>query len=462
MTLSRRDLLARSGAAGVAVALAGALDVLFTANPAAGSGGPTVGYGPLVPDPKGLLDLPRGFRYQVLSREGEPLRSGPGVVPSRCDGMGFFPDRHGRGRLVRNHECRPDAPHRVVGPASHTYDPGAAGGTTTLVVDPAHRLLAEEVSLAGSAVNCAGGRTPWGTWLSCEETEDRAGTQGYTKDHGFIFEVDPYDNRRNADPTPLTAMGRFQHEAVAVDPRTGVVYETEDAFQRPFGLFYRFLPNRPLGGYGSLRAGGTLEAMRVPDVADLSLVREPGTTFTGIEWVRVPDPLAATEPTRLQDYGPRGITHAQKLEGAWWGDGAVYFVSSYARVAEGSGAEHDGQVWRYDPVADTLRLEVIFTRDKTTPKDQLFQTPDNVCMTPYGGLMICQDGDGENYLMGTTASGRPYLFARNRQNIGTPDAPEFGEFAGVAFSADGRTLYVNCYQPGTTFAITGPWRRQAR
>lgn len=455
MDVTRRGLLQRSGAVGLGVVVSGAVDALFAANPAAGSKGPAKGYGPLVPDPNGMLDLPRGFRYKVLSREGQPLVSGGGVVPSRCDGMAAFRGPHGSTYLVRNHECRVGVRNPVAGPASHTYDPQGPGGTTTLKVDRHGHVLEEYVSLAGSFVNCAGGPTPWGTWLTCEEVEESPGDS--TIPHGWIFEVDPYDNSRNADPTPLTAMGRFQHEAVAVDPRTGVVYETEDAFAYPFGLFYRFHPNKPLGGYGSLRAGGVLEAMRVPDVPDLSVVQEPGTKFTNIEWVKVPDPLAVETPTRFQDYGPRGITHAQKLEGAYWGKGSVYFVSSYARDAEGSGANHDGQVWRYDPVHNVLELVIVFGYD---PAEQVAEGPDNITLSPYGGLMVCEDLGRENYVIGTTASGETFPLARNRLNVGTPEEPAYGEFAGVTFSPDGKTLYFNVYDPGTTFAIRGPWARQ--
>ncbi|MCG7527858.1 PhoX family protein [Streptomyces sp. OfavH-34-F] len=449
---SRRSVLATSGAAAVSIAFTGAFTELFAGSSAAIGHG---GYGPLVPDPDGLLDLPKGFRYRVLSREGDPLRSGEGRVPSHCDGMAAFTGRGGRVRLVRNHENRVNAAIPVPTVPGLTYDPMGKGGCTALELDGGNRVLSERVAIAGTAVNCAGGRTPWNTWLTCEETEDRAGTNGYTKDHGYIFEVDGADPRRTG-AVPLTAMGRFQHEAVAIDPRDGTVYETEDAFEKPFGLFYRFLPRKPLGGTGSLRAGGRLEAMRVPGVPDLSAVQETGTVFEGIEWVPVPDPQAAETPIRFQDFGRGGITHAQKLEGCYWGGSCVYFVSSFAHRDEGSAADHYGQVWRYDPARRRLTLVVVFGPD--TDLQLPGESPDNITLAPDGGLMVCEDGGGAQHVFGLTRRGEVYAMARGRQNIGTEEDPEWGEFAGVTFAPDHRTMYVNVYTPGTTFAVTGPWR----
>ncbi|MBJ7903914.1 DUF839 domain-containing protein [Streptomyces sp. DSM 110735] len=453
MSASRRQVLASASAVGAGIVFTGALSELFAGTAAARSLGRT-GYGPLVPDPEGLLDLPKGFRYRVLSREGAPLRSGEGPVPSNHDGMAAFSGRGGRTHLVRNHENRPTAKIRVPAVEGLTYDPEGHGGCTALELDSQGRVLSERVAIAGTAVNCAGGRTPWGTWLTCEETEDRAGDNGHTKDHGFIFEVHPTDPHRTG-AVPLTAMGRFQHEAIAIDPRSGVVYETEDAFLKPFGLFYRFLPRKPLGGVGSLRAGGRLQAMRVPGVPDLSTVQETGASFDGIEWVDVPDPLATATPTRLQDYGSGGITHAQKLEGCYWGGTCVYFVSSFAHSAEGSAADHYGQIWRYDPHRRRLTLVIVFGPD--TDVRLPGESPDNICLAPSGGLMVCEDGNGAQHVFGVTRGGEVYAMARGKQNIGTPEKPEWGEFAGVTFSPDGETMYVNCYTPGTTFAVTGPW-----
>ncbi|MFD4629283.1 PhoX family protein [Streptomyces sp. NPDC058284] len=453
MSATRRQVLARTGALGAGIAFTGALSELFAGTAAAHG---KAGYGPLVPDPKGLLDLPKGFRYRVLSREGDDLRSGEGKVPSNHDGMAAFPGKDGGVHLVRNHENRVTGKIAVPTVKGLTYDPMGKGGCTALSLDRRNNVRAERVAIAGTAVNCAGGPTPWGTWLTCEETEDKAGTNGYTKDHGFIFEVDPVDPHRTG-AVPLTAMGRFQHEAIAVDPRRGIVYETEDAFDKPFGLFYRFLPKKPLGGRGSLRAGGTLQAMRVPGVPDLSAVTETGAHFDGIEWVDVPDPLAARTAIRFQDFGKKGITHAQKLEGCYWGGSSVYFVSSFAHSAAGSAGDHYGQIWRYDPSRRRLTLVIVF--GPSTDIQLPGESPDNICLAPTGGLMVCEDGGGAQYVFGLTRQGEVYAMARGRQNIGTPEQPEWGEFAGVTFSPDHDTMYVNCYTPGTTFAVTGPWHK---
>lgn len=159
MSATRRQVLARSGALGVGIAFTGALSELFAGTAAAQSLGHT-GYGPLVPDPKGLLDLPKGFRYKVLSREGDPLRSGEGKVPSNHDGMTALPGRHGRVHLVRNHENRPTAAIAVPTVKGLTYDPAGKGGCTALTLDSRNNVLSERVAIAGTAVNCAGGPTP--------------------------------------------------------------------------------------------------------------------------------------------------------------------------------------------------------------------------------------------------------------------------------------------------------------
>lgn len=155
------------------------------------------------------------------------------------------------------------------------------------------------------------------------------------------------------------------------------------------------------------------------------------------------------------------VTRARKLEGMWWADGGAYIVSSFARD-ESPGRPHDGQVWFYDPKRRTLTLKVLLGVNADPSADGTFDGPDNITVSPYGGLVIAEDGDGVQHLFGATDSGRTYPIARNELNLGTEDDPEYSEFTGVTFSPDGRTLYANIQTPGVMLAITGPWKRQKR
>ncbi|MEO1077264.1 MAG: alkaline phosphatase PhoX, partial [Bacteroidota bacterium] len=232
---------------------------------------------PLVSDPNGLLDLPAGFRYTAFSRVGERMDDGF-LVPHRHDGMAAFPGPDGLTVLVRNHEVNADAPategafhgdpSRIAALSeAHVYDRGrqgqpALGGTSTLVYDTrSQQLVSSHLSLAGTIRNCAGGPTPWNTWITCEETTERAGAQ-WQHDHGYNFEVPASAQPGLVEAVPLRAMGRFNHEAVAVHPATSIVYQTED---RNDGLIYRFIPNTP----ERLHDGGRLQALVVRDAPSL-------------------------------------------------------------------------------------------------------------------------------------------------------------------------------------------------
>lgn len=455
MTISRRALL-RNSAIGAGVLAVGNVPGLLTA-PAAFAKDGVGGLGPLIPDPAGLVDLPARFSYEVISKVGDPL-SGGGVMADRFDGSGLFARRGRNLRIVTNHEIGTASGFPAVADPSLTYDPGAFGGTSTSTLDRDNHILDQRVSLAGTYNNCAGGITPWGTWLTCEETETLAGG-ALTRDHGYVFEVDPVNLANNVDPTPIEGLGRYAHEAVAIDPTSGHVYLTEDA-SGPHGLVYRFVPNRPLGGYGSLREGGVLTAMRcskagvpVPDLCDFTDVG----TELDVAWAEVPDPSALVQgSTRKQfTYGTTvgaggDVTRSRKFEGAWWGRGKVFIVCSYARVSDGSTTEHDGQVWSFDPHSSTLRLEVRFGVNpdyaSTRPDG-----PDNITVAPYGGLILAEDGEGTSCLQLVTRKGRVFPLARN--------ARDDGEWTGPCFSPDGRTLFANLQEPAVKVAITGNWSR---
>ncbi|MER5768398.1 alkaline phosphatase PhoX [Streptomyces sp. NPDC001985] len=479
MPFTRREFSRHSALTGAGIALTGAVGALATAPGALaaedsperggddeGEHGP--GYGPLLPDPDGLLALPEGFSYRVLTEAGVTRLDTGEFTPSHHDGTAAFPGPRGVNLLVVNHELRGTRPrwrHPVPLTEGFVYDPAAAGGCT-VVEAHRHGEVAQWVGVAGTSTNCAGGGTPWGTWLTCEETEELAGQNGMTRDHGYVFEVDPYDRRANRDPRPVKAFGRYAHEAVVIDPRRGHAYLTEDAGE-PHGLFYRWVP--PAGfehGRGRLRTladdAGVLQAPRCFDsggrfVDDLSRATRLGTVY-GVDWTDVPDRDARTTPVRLQ-FADGAVTRGRKLEGAWWGDGGAYIVSSYARGD--SPGPHSGQVWFYDPRRRTLTLKVLLGVSDDPTRGGGYDGPDNITVSPYGGLIIAEDGEGAQHLFGATDRGRTYPIARNERNLGTEDAPEYSEFTGVVFSADGRTLYANMQSPGIMFAITGPWKRHA-
>jgi secreted PhoX family phosphatase len=469
--LDRRSLLKRSAAAGLGIAFAGSIDAI--AGTAAHAGTRSAqGYGPLVADPAKILSLPEGFSYKILATVGSTDLEEGTKTPADMDGMAAFATASGT-TLVYNHEISGSEQPRVPPVGGLTYDPDAGGGTTNIDLDAQNGRVREYVSVAGTDNNCAGGVTPWGTWLTCEETERKAGpifskgvqTGNRQKDHGYVFEVSPVrDENRDQSPVPLKFLGRFAHEAVAVDPRTNVIYETEDA-SGPNGLYFRWVP--PTGFTGAKRAlvalaksdggdtAGLLQAMSCfrgsRHIKDLSEATQPGTQYK-VTWVDVPDRDARTTSVRRQ-FSDDQVTRARKLEGAWWADGGAYFVSSFARLSDGSRNEHDGQVWFYDPAKETVTLTTIFgvNPDPSVDADN-YDGPDNITVSPYGGVILAEDGSGVQHLVGVTEQGKSYTLARNDQNS--------SEFTGPVFSPDGRTLYA-CIQsgPGRVFAITGPWGR---
>jgi uncharacterized protein len=444
---SRRKFLVRSGAT---LTLAGSLSsVIFGARRAhAQVRGACTGYGPLVPDSAGLVDLPAGFQYRAFSRVGETL-SGGQPVPSSHDGMAAFSAFPFGTALVRNHEVEPedieeDGAIPVEGVPGRTYDAEAPGGTTTLLIGRDRRLLRHGISLAGTANNCGGGRTPWGTWLSCEESVDTFG-----KPHGYVFEVDPWFG---GDPRPIISMGRIEHEAVAF-ARNGTAYLSEDASE-PFGCVYRYQPTRALGGRGSLHAGGSLSALSAHGLTtDLSIVQEPGTVLD-LRWIPVPNANPGDAETSVREQVlAQGATPIMKAEGLWTGeDGAIWFVSSYAAGPDAKDAEdrsvaaHGGQIWRVDPRASQMELVVVFAPDSP------FDGPDNITVSPHGFALACTDGEDDQWLVGIDESGQTFPFAFNRFDD--------SEFAGATFSPDGQTLFVNIQsEEALTLAIWGPWHK---
>ncbi|QCU78607.1 DUF839 domain-containing protein [Citricoccus sp. SGAir0253] len=391
------------------------------------------GYGPLEPAPGGELLLPAGFSYVAFGHTGSVMSDGT-PTPGKHDGMAAFPGRDGMINLVRNHENSQGAAF-----GANSYDPSAAGGTTNLVFDPrAMALVSAYPSLTGTIRNCAGGPTPAGTWLSCEETFTGLDVE---RPHGYVFEV-PADATSPVDPVPLKAMGRFTHEAVAIDPSTGIVYETED---RGTSGFYRFLPEDPQ----DLAAGGRLQMMAVKDRPqyDTRYSQRPGTPLP-VEWVDIADPDPDSDDSLAvfkQGHALGGAVFA-RLEGAWYGDGSIYVNST-------SGGDAGlGQVWEYRP-RGTSGGQLVLVYESTDP--DVLQSPDNLCVSPNtGGLVLCEDGGGKDLLRGITPDGLIFDLAELASD-------NTSELAGATFSPDGRILFFNVQTPGITYAVTGPWERGA-
>ena len=402
------------------------------------------GYGPLLPDKDGLLDLPEGFSYRVLSTLGDPMDDG-GTVPDKADGMGSFARGDSEIVLVRNHELVPT--DEAGGPISKGFGTFrgefTSGGTTNIVLDAQSLAVKQQFrSLGGTIRNCAGGITPWDSWLTCEEAPVGPGVgygDGLARHHGWVFEV-PASATGIIDPVPLTAMGRFNHEAACVDPVSGIVYLTED---RDDGVLYRFLPETP----GDLAAGGRLQAMVINGVADSR--NWDGATVAvnaelSVSWIDLQNVEAPEDDLRFRA-AAEGATLIARGEGIHMGEDALYYCCT------SGGAQKLGQIFKLTPGRDRKPdlVELFF---ESQSKAQ-FDYGDNLVVAPNGHLIVCEDqytAIVDNHLRGITHSGRAYKLARLRMQT---------ELAGACFSPDGQWLFVNAYAPTRTLAITGPWDR---
>ncbi|HJR57061.1 MAG TPA: alkaline phosphatase PhoX [Rhizomicrobium sp.] len=424
------------------------------------------GYGPLRTDAGGLLDLPEGFSYSVVSRAGDVMDDGF-HAPGNFDGMGCFAAGPGKIALVRNHELtfseagwsRSAARETAALQSRLAAMPHfgraadgrvAPGGTSTLIVDMATgRRESEFLSITGTSVNCAGGATPWGSWLTCEEAVNVAPES--TQSHGWVFEV-PSAQKGLVTPQPIKGMGRYRHEAAAVDPKTGIVYLTED---RDNSLFYRYLPDAP----GELVKGGRLQALAFANTDIETDSRNwygkdfaPGSS-RAVRWIDMREVESPNDDLRVRGHA-RGAVQFARGEGlhlAVKPDGSCEF---YFTCTSG-GPARLGQIMRYVPSPNEGRKEEadqparlqLFV-ESTDPR--VFEYGDNLTVTPQGHLVVCEDKTGTkvNYLRGIAPSGKIYALARLTMDT---------ELAGACFSPDGQVLFVNAYHPGITLAIRGPW-----
>lgn len=421
------------------------------------------GFGPLLPDPEKILDLPKGFSYRIISRPGQKMTDGF-FVPELPDGMATFPGPNDLTIIVRNHEINFKALDRQGAfgkdnqlleklPKEMIYDLGAngypcLGGTTTLVYDTKKQQLEREfLSLAGTLRNCAGGPTPWNSWITCEETTAKIGDY-CSRDHGYTFEVPATAEPALSKPVPLKAMGRFNHEAVAAHPATSIVYQTEDAYD---GLIYRFIPDQP----GRLAGGGKLQALCVIDQPGLDTRNWDGRNVSpnetlAVRWCDLENIDAPEDDLRKRGFAD-GCACFARGEGMWFGNDAVYFACT------NGGKKKKGQIWKYTPSP----LEGLPEEESQPGMLELFIEPnngelvenaDNLTVAPWGDLIVCEDGAEENFIFGVTPAGGIYRFGKN--------AMSYSEFAGATFSPDGSTLFVNIQKEGLTLAISGPWQNR--
>lgn len=387
--LRRRDFIGTGLAAAGALTLGRGFWSQALAAPARPGPGP---YGALrAPDANGLM-LPPGFTSREVARTNRPV---PGTLyPWHVypDGGATFPLDDGGWVYVSNSES---LAANGAGASSIRF---RADGT----IVSAHRIL------SGTNVNCAGGPTPWGTWLSCEEY-----------DFGHVWECDPL-GRTAAAIRP--AMGAFNHEAACADPVGRRLYMTED---EPDGGFYRFTP------------------ARWPDLSDgLLEVATGGAGATRLGWARVPDPSGLSGATRSQVPAMRRFASG---EGIWCDTGVVYFTT-----------KGDNVVWAYD--TRTQGLDKVYDR-AATPNRGPLSGVDNVTVNPAGELYVCEDG-GDMEIVLITPDRVVAPFCRL-----TGEGAVSSEMAGVAFSPDGRRMYFSSQRGhgfGVTYEVTGPFSAARR
>jgi secreted PhoX family phosphatase len=435
--LDRRYFLRATGSAFGALLASGCL--IRTGSLAARD---LAGYGPLKTDPNGILDLPAGFSYHILSRLGDAMSDG-GTVPDKADGMGCFQLDQGELALVRNHELVPT--DSAGGPIAKGFGMRngefVPGGTTHIVLDAGTLAVKRQFrSLGGTIRNCSGGVTPWNSWLTCEESPTGPGQRfgdGLSRNHGWVFDV-PAAATGLETAEPLTGLGRFNHEAACVDPITGVVYQTED---RDNSVLYRFLPDEP----SNLRAGGRLQAMQIEGLRDTrnwaEISMAVGQTFQ-VNWIDLVD-VGAPEDDLRHRAAAAGASLIARGEGIHMGVDDLYVC------ATSGGAKRLGQIFRLIPGRGRSddRIELFFESESA----EQFNYGDNLAVAPNGHLVVCEDQYTDivdNHLQGITPDGLAYKLGRLRLQT---------ELAGACFSPNGKWMFVNAYSPTLTFAITGPW-----
>ncbi|MFG1717038.1 alkaline phosphatase PhoX [Micromonospora chalcea] len=373
---------------------AGALALPFTAwsaaygAPAQNAAGP---YGGLQAADANGIQLPAGFTSSIVARSRRTVPGTSYTWHDAPDGGAVFPN--GSGWIyVSNSE---------VGAS-------AGGGASRLVFNSSGAVVGASRILSGTNNNCAGGRTPWNTWLSCEEVS-----------LGRVFETYPLGGTAVARP----AMGRFKHEAAAADPVRRVVYLTEDETD---GKFYRFVPTT----WGDLSTG-TLQVLHA------------GTATSGtFTWATVPDPDGSPTPTRQQVSGAKTFNGG---EGCHYADDTVWFTT-----------KGDNRVWQVNLAAGTY--ELAYDDNLVSPGTAPLTGVDNITGSTAGDLYVAEDSGNMEICM-ITPDDKISVFLRITGQSGS-------EITGPAFTPAGDRLYFSSQRGtsgsssgGITYCVTGPFRR---
>ena len=424
-------------------------------------------FGELRADPRKILDLPKGFSYTIISEQHSLMDDGL-LTPGQADGMAAFQNKNGNINIVCNHENHPANFHYSAFDKNNSllnsveknliYDAGegitpGTGGTTTIEYDPiARRKIRQHMSLIGTEYNCAGGATPWGSWLSCEECFTDPGTSFERKKvvkrerrHGYIFEVNA-QSKQPVKPEPIIAMGRFEHEAAAVDPVSGAIYLTEDKHR---SLLYRFLPNEK----NKLRNGGILQALSFSkkssmDTRNWDKENVKVGEWYETKWINLDNIDPDKNDLRLRGY-EKGAARFARGEGICYADNSVFLTATIG------GFERMGQVFEYrinrelsensQGAAGHIKLLA------ESNSKSLLHHADNIIMSPWGDLIICEDTFNYCGLIGIKPNGSQYIFADN--------AYSDSELCGICFSPDNNIMFVNVQNRGLTLAIHGPFSR---
>jgi secreted PhoX family phosphatase len=390
-------------------------------------------YGPLqAADINGLM-LPAGFTSRVIARAGLPVVPAPYIWPIFPDGAACFPADDGGWNYVVNsetpsHGALPDGVQRLGGASAIHFN--AQGKITD-----AYRVL------SGTRTNCAGGATPWGTWLSCEEFDD-GDDGGSTASAGRVWECDPTGKNK---AIRRDALGAFEHEAAAVDPATHQVYLTED---KGDGRFYRFTPASFSGTPSDLDAG-TLAAAQLIGPADGPW---------NVAWDVIPDPSATEVQTRKQ---VAATTPFRGGEGCFHDDGIVYFTT-----------KGDNKVWRFHVASQTMDI-LYDAADPPNQGDTVLSGVDNVVVSRSGDVFVAEDGGNMEIVMITPdnvvapvlrATGPQHGLFENPLPDPAGEVPLVSEITGPTFSPDGSRLYFSSQRGfvlGITYEVRGPFRATA-